>query len=165
MANPQLSKMFGAGSPINPLVVEKEKALEKSQIVPSDYLDYAPVTPVVNSAGISHQDELQDVDYARRTLLFTIERSQQLVDLALSNAADGSSPRDIEVAANALNTCANLSDKLVDMHNKLSSNKKQTDMGTGNTFVNNNKTIVLTSSELLRQLTDDDNTKEMILEG
>lgn len=149
MNNQHLNKLFGTNSPNN-----INKVYESTQIVQSDILEDAPITPRMPSEGISSQDEIQDIDYARRTLQFTIERSQQLVEMSLANAADGSSPRDIEVASNALNTCANLAEKLVDLHTKISSNKS--DLGTGNTFVNNNKTIVLTSSELLKQLTEED---------
>lgn len=153
MRNLQLDKIFGANSPINPLKEEKN-----TQVVPSDILDDAPITPRIPSAGLSEQDTIQDIDYVRRTLQFTTERAQQLVDLALANAADGSSPRDIEVAANALNTCAGISEKLLAMHTNVRqiSSKNNSDMGTGNTYVNNSQTIVLTSSDLLRQLTEDD---------
>lgn len=159
MSNLQLDKIFGANSPINPLKEEKN-----TQVVPSDILDDAPITPRIPSAGLSEQDAIQDIDYVRRTLQFTTERAQQLVDLALANAADGSSPRDIEVAANALNTCAGISEKLLAMHNSIKqlSSKSSTDMGTGNTFVNNNKTIVLTSSELLKQLSLEDDNEDTI---
>lgn len=151
MSNLQLDKMFGANSQINPLIKDRPS----EQVVPSDILDDAPITPRRPTEGLSEQDTIQDIDYARRTLQFSVERSQQLVDLALANAADGSSPRDIEAASTALNTCATLSEKLIDMHYKCAAPNQKNDMGTGNTFVNNSRTIVLTSSELLKQLSEE----------
>lgn len=154
--NTQLDNTFN-------IKIDQEKIHSNSQVVPSDILDDAPVTPRCPSAGLSEQDEFQDIDYARRTLQFTLERSQQLVDLSLQNAADAASPRDIEVAANALNTCATLAEKLLDIYNKRAQIKQRTpDLGSGNTFVNNNKTIVLTSSELLKQLSLEDDNEDTI---
>lgn len=127
---------------------------DSDQFVPTDVLDDAPIVPKARSNALTEQDTINDIDYVRRTLQFTTERAQQLVDLALENAADGSSPRDIEVAANALNTCANISEKLVTLYQNLKtlSEKPKQDLGTGNTFVNNNKTILVSTSDLLKEL-------------
>lgn len=127
---------------------------DSDQFVPTDVLDDAPIVPKARSNALTEQDTINDIDYVRRTLQFTTERAQQLVDLALENAADGSSPRDIEVAANALNTCANISEKLVTLYQNLKtlSEKPKQDLGTGNTFVNNNKTILVNTSDLLKEL-------------
>lgn len=148
-----LANVFNINEPSKPIRTS-------DQIVPSDTLEDAPIVPRNLSESITPDDELSDIDYARRTLQFSIERSQQLVELALSNAADGSSPRDIEAAANALNTCAALSEKLIDVHTKIAK-KNKPDTGSGNTFVNNNnRTYVLSSSELLDELTKDTESHE-----
>ena len=131
---------------------------DSNQVVPTTNLDDAPIVPRHPGKGLTEEDTLTDIDYVRRTLQFTTERAQQLVDLALENAADGSSPRDIEVAANALNTCASISEKLVTLYQNLKtlSEKPKQDLGTGNTFVNNNKTILVNTSDLLKELSAKD---------
>ena len=79
-----------------------------------------------------------------------------MVDLAIANCADASNPRDIEVAANALNTCASISEKLIKLHNDVKNlTSTPQELGTGNTFVNANS-VYLTSSDLLKQLTEAD---------
>lgn len=153
MMNPKISKMFDAAIP----VLKQEN--NGSQIVPDDYLEEAPIVPKMSSKSPNETDACIDIDYTRRTLQFGIERSQQLVDIALHAAAEASSPRDIEVAAGALNTCANVAEKLIDLQIKYKQllEKNKIESGTGNTFVNNNnKTIVLTSSELLKQMIENE---------
>ena len=139
--------------------IDQEKLHNNSQVVPSDILDDAPITPRRPSEGLSEQDTIQDIDYARRTLQFSVERSQQLVDLALANAASAASPRDIEVAANALNTCAGLSEKLVNLYASIKALLEK-EKAANNTVINNNKTLVLSSSELLKVLIDEKDSHE-----
>lgn len=154
MLKPKLDSAFGAKS--SPFMQQQvgDPFSDSDQFVPTDVLDDAPIVPKSHSNALTEQDTINDIDYVRRTLQFTTERAQQLVDLALENAADGSSPRDIEVAANALNTCANISEKLVTLYQNLKtlSEKPKQDLGTGNTFVNNNKTILVSTSDLLKEL-------------
>lgn len=157
MKKEKLETVFGAQkSPF----MQQQTASEFSasdQIVPTNILDDAPIVPRRESMPLSEQDTINDIDYVRRTLQFTTERAQQLVDLALENAADGSAPRDIEVAANALNTCANISEKLITLYQNLKTltEKPKQDLGTGNTFVNNNKTILVSTSDLLKELSNE----------
>ena len=156
MKKEKLETVFGASK--SPFMQQQigNPFSDSDQIVPTDILDDAPIVPR-NSSALSEQDTINDIDYVRRTLQFTTERAQQLVDLALENAADGSAPRDIEVAANALNTCANISEKLITLYQNLKtlSEKPKQDLGTGNTFVNNNKTILVSTSDLLKELSNE----------
>lgn len=156
MKKEKLETVFGASK--SPFMQQQtgNPFSDSDQIVPTDILDDAPIVPR-HSSALSEQDTINDIDYVRRTLQFTTERAQQLVDLALENAADGSAPRDIEVAANALNTCANISEKLITLYQNLKtlSEKPKQDLGTGNTFVNNNKTILVSTSDLLKELSNE----------
>ena len=156
MKKEKLETVFGASK--SPFMQQQSgnPFSDSDQIVPTDILDDAPIVPR-HSSALSEQDTINDIDYVRRTLQFTTERAQQLVDLALENAADGSAPRDIEVAANALNTCANISEKLITLYQNLKtlSEKPKQDLGTGNTFVNNNKTILVNTSDLLKELSNE----------
>lgn len=156
MKKEKLETVFGASK--SPFMQQQtgNPFSDSDQIVPTDILDDAPIVPR-HSSVLSEQDTINDIDYVRRTLQFTTERAQQLVDLALENAADGSAPRDIEVAANALNTCANISEKLITLYQNLKtlSEKPKQDLGTGNTFVNNNKTILVSTSDLLKELSNE----------
>lgn len=131
---------------------------EDEQVVPTDDVDEAAIVPRKSAAPLSEQDIITDIDYVRRTLQFSTERAQQLVDLAIRNAGDASNPRDIEVASGALNTCANISEKLLSLYKTTKEiQRASVQAGSGNTFINNNnKTIVLSSSELLKQLTDNE---------
>lgn len=158
MLKPKLDSAFGAKS--SPFMQQQvgDPFSDSDQVVPTTVLEDAPIVPRNVSRSLTEQDTIVDIDYVRRTLQFTTERAQQLVDLALENAADGSSPRDIEVAANALNTCANISEKLVTLYQNLKTlqERPKQDLGTGNTFVNNNKTILVNTSDLLKELTTKD---------
>lgn len=138
--------------------VSRSDSWEDEQVVPNDNLEQAPIVPRKKSVPLTQEDTVTDIDYVRRTLQFSTERAQQLVDLALQNASDAANPRDIEVASTALNTCADISEKLLTMYKTINElkNTPKPDMGTGNTYINNNnKTVVLSSAELLRQLSDD----------
>ena len=158
MLKPKLDSAFGAKS--SPFMQQQvdDPFSDSDQVVPTTVLEDAPIVPRNVSRSLTEQDTIVDIDYVRRTLQFTTERAQQLVDLALENAADGSSPRDIEVAANALNTCASISEKLVTLYQNLKTlqERPKQDLGTGNTFVNNNKTILVNTSDLLKELTTKD---------
>ena len=122
-------------------------------------LEDAPVVPSKNAVPLTKQDTVTDIDYARRVLQFNIEKAQQLVDLAIDNAASAASPRDIEVAANALNTCAGLSEKLVNLYASIKALLEK-EKAANNTVINNNKTLVLSSSELLKALIDEKDSHE-----
>lgn len=158
MNRPKLESAFGAMSPFSKQVKTQDDLLEDGQVVDNSNLDDAPIVPRKQAQQLSQQDIVTDIDYTRRTLQFTVERAQQLVDLALANAADASSPRDIEVAANALNTCANVSERLVNLYASIKNLTEKSNSGSGNnTVINQNKTVVLSSSDLLKQLIDTEN--------
>lgn len=158
MNRPKLESAFGAMSPFSKQVKTQDDLLEDGQVVDNSNLDDAPIVPRKQAQQLSQQDIVTDIDYTRRTLQFTVERAQQLVDLALANAADASSPRDIEVAANALNTCANVSERLVNLYTSIKNLTEKTNSSSGNnTVINQNKTVVLSSSDLLKQLIDTEN--------
>lgn len=158
MNRPKLESAFGAMSPFSKQVKTQDDLLEDGQVVDNSNLDDAPIVPRKQAQQLSQQDIVTDIDYTRRTLQFTVERAQQLVDLALANAADASSPRDIEVAANALNTCANVSERLVNLYASIKNLTEKSNSSSGNnTVINQNKTVVLSSSDLLKQLIDTEN--------
>lgn len=158
MNRPKLESAFGAMSPFSKQVKTQDDLLEDGQVVDNSNLDDAPIVPRKQAQQLSQQDIVTDIDYTRRTLQFTVERAQQLVDLALANAADASSPRDIEVAANALNTCANVSERLVNLYTSIKNLTEKSNSSSGNnTVINQNKTVVLSSSDLLKQLIDTEN--------
>lgn len=116
-----------------------------------------PMPPVIQNpaaTSLKEIDLIQDIDFTRRSLQSLLLKSQQLVELSLENASDSAGPRNIEVASNAINTAVNTAEKLIDLNKKyqeLTDTKK--DLGTNNTFIN--KTINVTTADLLKMLKED----------
>jgi hypothetical protein len=112
----------------------------------------APVVILSDAPPITDSNIDQDVDYARRTLESLLNRSQQLVEIAIESAEQGQA-RDIEVAAKTIDTAVSAAERLVELHQKIKDINKNTNAGcgSGNTFVNN-QTINVTTSDLLKEL-------------
>jgi len=149
----QMNDLFGAQPTINlPATSEYELAEDALDDDLDDDYPRALVMPSNAASPITVSNINSDVDYARRTIEHLLNRSQQLVEIAMTNANDGNA-RDSEVAAKAIDTAISAAERLVDLHQKIkdlngSSQPDQPNCGTGNTFVNNN--IHLTTAELLK---------------
>lgn len=109
----------------------------------------------VEAKPISDKDIDVDADYAIKTQESLINQSQQLVSLALATAAEGGNARDIEVAAGAINAATAAVEKLLDLHSKIQKLKQtstEQNVGTGNTFVNNQVVFQGTTKDLLSKI-------------
>lgn len=120
-------------------------------------LPTASVQRVCNTKPATPQDFVDDINYAFRTQSDLINKSQQLVQLALQNAADEGSARDIEVAANALNTATDNIQKLLSMYEKmqkLTGKQNEPVQQSGTTYVQNQVIYQGTTSKFIKDLED-----------
>lgn len=117
-----------------------------------------PANIQINTEAVvtTEQDINVDVDYSRRTTQDLMNQAQRLVSIALDNAAQGAA-RDIEVAATAIMSAANVTEKLLDIHKKLADIKKPN----AQTLVQNNQTINISTTELLDAIL---NSKEGVID-
>ena len=155
MNKQQLNKLFNSGATNNSNI--SQNVLDEFEPDFDDNLPAPAVVPGVPSAGLNETDLMVDIDFTRRVLTSLAMKSQQLADVALENASDSEHPRNIEVAATAISTAAAVAEKLIDLNKKYKElSSKSIDTGTGNTFINNNQTINISSADLLRQLEEDE---------
>lgn len=120
-----------------------------------DYLP-APVILSTEATPLQTKDVDSDIDYSRRTIQSLVNRSQQLVEIALENAAEGDS-RSVEVAAKSIDTALSAAERLVELHEKLNKlkNGPGKEQGSGNTYIQA-QTINMTTDELLKKLEEKD---------
>ena len=76
------------------------------------------------------------------------------LQIALENASNGGTARDIEVASNAITNAAKVVEGLMSLHEKRTklSGGQQPEMGSGNTFVQNQIVYQGTTSDALKAL-------------
>ena len=129
--------------------------IEYSEDDVDDMLPSASVSKELNTKPFTQQNLTDDINYALKTQTDLINKSQQLVQIALHSAAEDGTARDIEVAAGAINTASASVEKLLDLYEKLKKltgqNTEQASTG-GNTFVQNQVIYQGTTSDLLKQM-------------
>jgi len=107
------------------------------------------------STDITNISEMKDKDLAfvRGKLLQMTERLSEAAEESLEVALESSHPRAFEVSSNAMKLCAEVAEKLTDLHDKKESMelKKDTKPAVAGTQVQNNM-FVGSTSELMKML-------------
>lgn len=106
----------------------------------------AIIEPEENVSG----DATDDYSYTRAQLYSLIEKGQEAVMGALEVAQESGHPRAYEVAVNAMKQVSDMSDKLIDLQQKMKNLKKE-DKKAGPTTVNNTM-FVGTTADLQKML-------------
>lgn len=128
------------------------------QLPEDDDDDLLPAARIVrdnNALPVTQQNVTSDVRYALDTQNDLINQSQRLIQIALENASNGGTARDIEVASNAITNAAKVIEGLMTLHEKRAKIDTPTqDMGSGNTFVQNQIVYQGTTTDALKALRD-----------
>lgn len=121
-----------------------------------DLLPAAPIIRDKEALPITQQNINSDVKYALDTQNDLINQAQRLIQIALENASNGGTARDIEVASNAITNAAKVVEGLMSLHEKRTklNGGSQPEMGSGNTFVQNQIVYQGTTSEAMKALRD-----------
>lgn len=118
-----------------------------------DLLPAAPVIRDTEAAPITQQNVISDVKYALDTQNDLINQAQRLIQIALENASNGGTARDIEVASNSILNAAKVVEGLMALHEKRAKiDTPQPEMGSGNTFVQNQIVYQGTTADALKAL-------------
>lgn len=126
--------------------------------LPEDDEDMLPSAPILRNASakpITSATMDADVDYALRTQSHIINKGQQLIQIALTNAVEDSSARSVEAAAKAIDSVSQSVERLMGIYEKFQKMKGLADgspMGNGNTFVQNQVVYQGTTSDFLKSL-------------
>ncbi len=113
-----------------------------------------PIPPVMHKTSVPKmcEDDIDDdIDFSRKMLISLSQKSQQLVDLALTSAAEEPSPRDIEVTAKAIESAVGTVDRLLGMQ-KAAKELRTKDLGSGNTFINNQNVTYKSTADMIDEL-------------
>jgi hypothetical protein len=128
-------------------------ALQLPEDDDDDLLPAARVMRDNNALPVTQQNVTSDVKYALDTQNDLINQSQRLIQIALENASNGGTARDIEVASNAITNAAKVIEGLMILHEKRAKIDAPTqDMGSGNTFVQNQIVYQGTTTDALKAL-------------
>ena len=128
-------------------------ALQLPEDDDDDLLPAARVMRDNNALPVTQQNVTSDVRYALDTQNDLINQSQRLIQIALENASNGGTARDIEVASNAITNAAKVIEGLMILHEKRAKIDTPTqDMGSGNTFVQNQIVYQGTTTDALKAL-------------
>ena len=128
-------------------------ALQLPEDDDDDLLPAARVMRDNNALPVTQQNVTSDVKYALDTQNDLINQSQRLIQIALENASNGGTARDIEVASNAITNAAKVIEGLMTLHEKRAKIDAPTqDMGSGNTFVQNQIVYQGTTTDALKAL-------------
>ena len=126
------------------------------QIPNDDDDDLLPTARIMrdnNALPVTQQNITSDVRYALDTQNDLINQSQRLIQIALENASNGGTARDIEVASNAITNAAKVIEGLMSLHEKRAKiDTPIQDMGSGNTFVQNQIVYQGTTTDALKAL-------------
>lgn len=137
---------------------EEQTSSYQLQIPEDDDDDLLPAARVMrdnNALPVTQQNVTSDVRYALDTQNDLINQSQRLIQIALENASNGGTARDIEVASNAITNAAKVIEGLMILHEKRAKIDTPTqDMGSGNTFVQNQIVYQGTTTDALKALRD-----------
>ena len=126
--------------------------------LPEDEDDLLPAAPILRNANakpITSATMYADVDYALRAQNHIINKGQQLIQIALTNAVEDSSARSVEAAAKAIDSVSQSVERLMGIYEKLHKMKGSADsspMGNGNTFVQNQVVYQGTTSDFIKSL-------------
>ena len=124
--------------------------------IPENDEDLLPAAPIIRNPDakpITEQSVVADVNYARDAQNDLINQSQRLIQIALENASNGGTARDIEVASNAILNAAKVVEGLLNIHEKRTKlSSEQPNVGSGNTFVQNQIVYQGTTSEAMKAL-------------
>ena len=96
-------------------------------------------------------DATKDYEYTRGELYRLIEQGQEAVQGALEVAQESGHPRAFEVAVNAMKQVADMSDKLIDLQQKMKNLNKDEDKK-GPSSVTNNAIFLGSTAELQKML-------------
>ncbi len=96
-------------------------------------------------------DATKDYQYSRGELYRLIEQGQEAVQGALEVAQESGHPRAFEVAVNAMKQVADVSDKLIDLQQKMKNLNKDEDIK-GPSSVTNNAIFLGSTAELQKML-------------
>jgi hypothetical protein len=109
-------------------------------------------TPKIISPVDSNEDDIEnDYKYQRENLYNLIERGQDAIDGILELAKEGEHPRAYEVALNGIKQVADVTDKLIDLQDKMKKLKEVPNTGPKNVT---NALFVGSTAELQKMLKD-----------
>ena len=109
-------------------------------------------TPKIISPVDSNEDDIEnDYKYQRENLYNLIERGQDAIDGILDLAKEGEHPRAYEVALNGIKQVADVTDKLIDLQDKMKKLKEVPNTAPKNVT---NALFVGSTSELQKMLKD-----------
>ena len=109
-------------------------------------------TPKIISPVDSNEDDIEnDYKYQRENLYNLIERGQDAIDGILDLAKEGEHPRAYEVALNGIKQVADVTDKLIDLQDKMKKLKEVPNTAPKNVT---NALFVGSTAELQKMLKD-----------
>ena len=109
-------------------------------------------TPKIISPLDSNEDDIEnDYKYQRENLYNLIERGQDAIDGILDLAKEGEHPRAYEVALNGIKQVADVTDKLIDLQDKMKKLKEVPNSAPKNVT---NALFVGSTAELQKMLKD-----------
>ena len=109
-------------------------------------------TPKIISPVDSNEDDIEnDYKYQRENLYNLIERGQDAIDGILELAKEGEHPRAYEVALNGIKQVADVTDKLIDLQDKMKKLKEVPNSAPKNVT---NALFVGSTAELKKMLKD-----------
>ena len=109
-------------------------------------------TPKIISPVDSNEDDIEnDYKYQRENLYNLIERGQDAIDGILELAKEGEHPRAYEVALNGIKQVADVTDKLIDLQDKMKKLKEVPNSAPKNVT---NALFVGSTAELQKMLKD-----------
>jgi phage-related protein len=118
----------------------------ESSIVEVDS-NYKPTLDTVKELS---NDIKKDYEYTRANLYSLIEKGQEAINGIMELAGEGGSPRAYEVAGQLIKSVGDVTDKLIDLQQKLKDVEEDTVKTTNN--VTNNALFVGSTSELSKLL-------------
>ena len=111
------------------------------------------VDAIVKADEVTIVDEVKkDYDYTRGNLYSLIEKGQEAINGIMEVAGETASPRAYEVAGQLINSVADTTDKLADLHKKVKDIEE--DNPKKQSTVTNNALFVGSTSELSKMLKD-----------
>ena len=106
---------------------------------------------IVNMEVEENQDSTKDYEYTRGELYRLISQGQEAVQGALEVAQESGHPRAYEVAVNAMKQVSDMTDKLIDLQQKMKNLNKE-ESKKGPTSVTNNAIFLGSTADLQKML-------------
>ena len=148
----KLQDIFGTGDVEQPTIDMEEVIDEEVERQVEEYADNLPVQ--AEAKEVTVEDRNSDLQNARVFVQNMMEKSKELIEIALENA-DGGNARDVEVAAKSLEAALSSSEKLIEIHEKLARIRQaeKTANPENLTQINQtNNTINVTTANLLEKI-------------